>query len=80
MIVPAALTPEEIRTYFRDLVSNDAPKCVSCKWMRPIVREDETRDRIPGKGACREPSLTTGSPQLFYVTDLMLCSMWEPQG
>lgn len=33
--------------------------------------------RINGKGACMEPSVAAAYPQLFYVTDLMLCSLWE---
>ena len=35
---------------------------------------------VPGKGACREPHVApSASTQLFYVTDLSVCSLWEPK-
>ena len=32
---------------------------------------------VRGKGACIEPSVAAAYPQLFYVTDMALCSLWE---
>lgn len=43
---------------------------------------DAPFEPVAGKGACMEPSLTKHSEasyprDLFRVTDLMLCSLWE---
>ncbi len=71
----------------KEMLASDAPKCGNCKWMRPIAPHTskpgywmsgtEYGNPVPGKGACREPALAAVSPTLFYVTDLMLCSLYE---
>lgn len=45
-------------------------------WRKSVAPPDSKH--VLGKGACREPTLAE-STQLFYVTDLSLCSLWEPK-
>ncbi len=74
----------------KEMLVSDAPKCGNCRHMRPIVTKRaapsglagfsfrrENGPPIPGKGACAEPHQAEAYPQLFYVTDLGLCSLWE---
>ncbi len=67
----------------KEQLASDAPKCGNCKFMGDIIAKGQWGESklfaVSGKGACQEPSVLQAYPVLFYVTDLMLCSRWEPK-
>ncbi len=62
-------------------LETSAPKCANCRWMVQLQSNAGATNGqvINGKGACTEPSVPLPSATPFHVTDLMLCSMWEPK-
>ncbi len=63
----------------KEMLASDAPKCGNCRHMRLVRPQGTQGPNAFGKGACQEPSVALASMTLFLVTDLMLCSAWEPK-